>query len=256
LAAATAFTQCEAAIVAAEQSEALPPGLLAAIGRVESGRFDAAASATRPWPWTINATGIGRVFDSKEEAVGAVRDLEARGVRSIDVGCMQVNLLHHGQAFETLEQAFDPMANAAYAARFLRSLYAESLDWPSAAAAYHSRTPDLGASYRQLVLSAWRLNPLPLADWQMRHLTSSLPAAVPPQLRPFVPPPLAADRSSDRLTHPGAAARLLAVTSGCAESPPAEGSAWTATARTSACGASPFATVSLLRRFLAEETQP
>ena len=40
----------------------------------------------------------------------------AQGARSIDVGCMQVNLLHHADAFASLEQAFDPVANARYAA--------------------------------------------------------------------------------------------------------------------------------------------
>ena len=75
-----------------------------------------------PWPWTVNAEGQGAFYDTKAEAVAAVRAMQARGVRSIDVGCGQINLMHHPDAFASLEQAFDPQANAAYAARFLKEL--------------------------------------------------------------------------------------------------------------------------------------
>ena len=68
-------------------------------------------------------------------------------MRSIDVGCMQVNLLHHPQAFATLEQAFDPPTNARYAARFLISLFHQTADWPKAGALYHSATPEIAADY-------------------------------------------------------------------------------------------------------------
>jgi len=61
-----------------------------------------------PWPWTINAEGQGPYFATRAEAISAVQRLQEQGVRSIDVGCMQVNLLHHPQAFATMEQAFDP----------------------------------------------------------------------------------------------------------------------------------------------------
>ena len=71
----------------------------------------------------------------RREAVAAVRGLQARGVRSIDVGCMQVNLMHHPDAFPSLDVAFDPQANAAYAARFLKELYAQTGDWTRATAA-------------------------------------------------------------------------------------------------------------------------
>ena len=69
------------------------------------------------------AEGQGRYLSSKLEAINEVRELQARGIRNIDVGCMQVNLYHHPDAFFSLEQAFDPAANVTYAAQFLRSLY-------------------------------------------------------------------------------------------------------------------------------------
>src|SRR3984885_12661954 len=125
---------CRQAIDPATRTHAIPPGLLAAIGRVESGRHDPVSGATNPWPWTVDAEGQGAFYDSKELAIAAVHALQARGVRSIDVGCMQVNLMHHPGAFNSLEQAFDPMANADYAARFLVELHGQAGTWPAATA--------------------------------------------------------------------------------------------------------------------------
>jgi hypothetical protein len=146
--------QCRAAIRAAERAAGIPSQLMAAIGRVESGRREPDGSVN-PWPWSIDAEGEGRVFETKAEAIAAVRTLQARGVRSIDVGCMQVNLMHHPEAFASLDQAFDPAANAAYAARFLVELHGQTGDWPAAAALYHSATPERGAEYRRKVMAAW-----------------------------------------------------------------------------------------------------
>jgi hypothetical protein len=147
---------CDSAIVTAEYSLRLPPHLLEAIAEVESGRPEPSTGRLQPWPWTINADGEGAFFATKADAIAAVRTLQARGVRSIDVGCMQVNLMFHPTAFASLEQAFDPRANALYAARFLNSLYTGSHDWLNAIGAYHSQTQALGTDYRRRVLALWQ----------------------------------------------------------------------------------------------------
>lgn len=146
---------CRGAIAQAEREANLPPRLLAAIGRVESGRRDPEGGATGPWPWTINAEGRGSFFPDRAAAIAAVRALQAQGVRSIDVGCMQVNLRHHPNAFASLEEAFDPLSNARYAARFLTELQATRGDWMRSVAHYHSQTPDLAEAYRARVAAAW-----------------------------------------------------------------------------------------------------
>ena len=146
---------CRAAIAVAERERAIPTGLLQAIGRVESGRRDPVTGAFAPWPWTINAEGRGMFFPSREAAIAEVRQLQARGVRIIDTGCMQVNLYHHPNAFPALEQAFDPLSNARYAAQFLTELRATSGDWARAAGHYHSQTPERAEPYRARVLAAW-----------------------------------------------------------------------------------------------------
>ena len=145
---------CQAAIRSVVPSTDLPSPLLGAIGKVESGRPDPLDGSVKPWPWTINAEGQGTMFNRREDAVAAVLSLQARGVTSIDVGCMQVNLAYHPDAFATLDDAFDPLTNVRYAARFLRQLFAQTGNWDSAAAAYHSRTPDIAEPYRLKVLAA------------------------------------------------------------------------------------------------------
>jgi hypothetical protein len=147
--------QCRAAIRMAERTAAIPDQLLAAIGRVESGRKDPRTGDVSPWPWTVNAEGQGYIYETKAQAVAAVRAFQSQGIRSIDVGCLQVNLMHHPDAFASLDIAFDPAANAAYAARFLTQLRAQTGDWTRAAAAYHSQTPEIGADYQRKVLAIW-----------------------------------------------------------------------------------------------------
>ncbi|MBO0710790.1 MAG: lytic transglycosylase domain-containing protein [Acetobacteraceae bacterium] len=143
---------CTSAIDSAKRSAALPPRLLEAIAQVESGRPDPASGRSRPWPWTINVAGTGYYFESAPEAVAFVKSLQDKGVRSIDVGCMQVNLLYHPEAFSNLDEAFDPHANVQYAIRFLQTLYHEVGNWPTAVGLYHSANPVLSATYRARVL--------------------------------------------------------------------------------------------------------
>lgn len=154
--AADPATLCETAVTTAEYVNRLPPRLLGAISVTETGRVASTSNRTRPWPWTINAEGQGQFFDTKAQAIAATAALQANGVRSIDVGCLQVNLLYHPDAFVSLDQAFDPRANADYAAHFLNTLYAGAKDWPVAVAAYHSETPALGDAYRVLVMARWQ----------------------------------------------------------------------------------------------------
>ncbi len=150
-----AASPCAAAIALTEPGSHLPPGLLSAVAVTESGRIDPATGAIVAWPWTIDIGGAGRMFDTQAAAVAAVQAARQAGSRSIDVGCMQVNLFYHPQAFATLEEAFAPEANVRYAARFLADLHAQTGDWAAAVAAYHSATPEMGMAYARRVAAAW-----------------------------------------------------------------------------------------------------
>ena len=53
---------------------------------------------------------------------------------------MQINLMHHPDAFASLEEAFEPTRNVAYGARFLGQLRDETQSWTRAVERYHYRT--------------------------------------------------------------------------------------------------------------------
>jgi hypothetical protein len=154
---------CLAAVHQAEALYSLPPGMLSAIGAVESGRFNPATQRVEPWPWTVQAENHSVYFETKAQAVQWVRDALARGVTSIDTGCMQINLSYHPAAFRSLDEAFDPGHNADYAARFLLRLFSATRDWRKAIGYYHSQTETLATPYEQRVEAVMSRRPLPLA---------------------------------------------------------------------------------------------
>lgn len=136
---------CDAAAhIAASQSN-VPISILLSITRTETGR--AKNGKLQPWPWTVNMEGKGVWFDTEDEARSYVYRHFKRGARSFDVGCFQINYKWHGEAFSSIDEMFDPVANAHYAARFLSSLFDEFGDWTKAAGAYHSRTPEFADKY-------------------------------------------------------------------------------------------------------------
>jgi hypothetical protein len=158
-------TLCTQAIGMAERAHTTPPGLLGAIARAESGRPVPPLPGLQPWPWAVNADGAAMYFDSKATAVAWTANTLAHGAQQVDVGCMQINLQSHPHAFASLDQAFDPAANAEYGARFLAQLQADAGgNWYVATGFYHSRTPLLAADYRERVaaIAAGRIPPASL----------------------------------------------------------------------------------------------
>lgn len=158
---------CSSALSAAEARHGTPSGLLGAIARTESGRPIPGMRGVQPWPWAINADGAARYFDDKAQAVRWATDALARGVRFMDVGCMQVNLQYHPRAFRDLDDAFDPSSNADYAARFLKQLSADAGgNWYAAVGHYHSQTPGLAGAYRERVAAVAQGRDPPPNAWQ------------------------------------------------------------------------------------------
>jgi hypothetical protein len=139
-----------------EQVSDIPAHVLTAISLVESGRWDSDRQARVAWPWTVTNGGSGKFFRTKAEAIAHVRALQERGEWNIDVGCMQINLHYHGDAFDSLEKAFEPRANVEYAAKFLTDLYRETGSWTRAVSRYHSATPHLAERYMGKFRTAWQ----------------------------------------------------------------------------------------------------
>lgn len=148
-----ANTICDIAAQRAAQNTGVPIGILLSIARVETGR--AVDGQFGPWPWSANVSGKGYFFDTADEAMAFADDLLAQGNANFDVGCFQINLRWHSKNFGSLQEAFDPDLNAAYAAQFLTELRQSEGSWAAAVAAYHSRTPDLADGYLQKVKATW-----------------------------------------------------------------------------------------------------
>lgn len=136
---------CEGAAAFMEEKYDIPDNIMHGIVRTESSSY----------PWVINWSGNGEFYDTKQEVIDRVRQLQSQGKKSIDVGCAQINLHWHPNAFDNLEEAFDPIANLDYAARHVLELKTDQnfSSWHSAVAMYHSgkRKSDRGDNYARIV---------------------------------------------------------------------------------------------------------
>jgi hypothetical protein len=170
------------------------PGLVEAVALAESGRWLADEGITRPWPWTITAGSDSFFLSSKPEALRKVHELLSQGRSNIDVGCMQINLGYHGDAFGSVAEALEPATNVAYGAQFLKQLREETRSWARATARYHSRHPGRGQAYREKVYRFWH---------QVRHgrVVDELPTRL--AGRPLVANATAPLPASARLIVPG-----------------------------------------------------
>lgn len=143
--------QCSNYFEHIEDKHSLPKHLLRSISAVETGRWHSQSQLYFFWPWAVNQGGRAYYYANKEEAIREVRKMLEKGLTSIDIGCMQINLHHHSDAFLNLNQAFEPKDNIEYAAYFLKHNYKKYYNWFEAVASYHSKA-DIGKSYAEKVL--------------------------------------------------------------------------------------------------------
>lgn len=136
---------CDQAAARAARATGVPAHVMQALTRTETGRED--GGVLKPWPWAVNQAGQGYWFDTADEAVQFVEAQLEFGYSNIDIGCFQLNHRWHADSFPSVTEMFDPEANARYAAAYLMSKYQETGDWITAAAAYHSGTPEYAERY-------------------------------------------------------------------------------------------------------------
>lgn len=143
---------CLRAIRFYEQKYNIPKNLLHAVTLVESGRWFKEIGIFLPHPWTLNVSGKPYYFSNKKEANAFLQKSINDGIKSIDVGCGQININFHGHFFEKIDNLLNPVYNIAYAAYFIFMNYAKTNNWYKAVALYHSSTPELGSNYLQKVI--------------------------------------------------------------------------------------------------------
>lgn len=147
--------RCTRYISAIEAKYNIPENLLLSISTIESGRWNRATLTSVTWPWTLNVEGKPYRYNSKEETLAALEDFRAKGKKLIDVGCMQVNMHFHPDAFPNDVTALEPRYNIEYAAQLLTSHYQKTKNWKRAIAHYHSATPKFGSRYLKKVVAKW-----------------------------------------------------------------------------------------------------
>jgi hypothetical protein len=148
--------QCLSQFSHYEKIHKIPANLLRAVSLTESGKWHEASKNIIPWPWAVNFQGKSYYYSSKKEAISSVKKLQQQGHKSIDIGCMQINLYYHPDAFNNLEEAFEPVRNIAYAASFLKNNFNKHEDWHQAVASYHSDNKSLGWPYARKVAGIWK----------------------------------------------------------------------------------------------------
>jgi len=154
-----------------EKTGGIPENLLTSISLAETGRWNSEKREMFAWPWTVTWGGKGYYYPTKQAAIETVNKLQGAGVKNIDVGCMQINMLYHPNAFANLEEAFDPEFNVDYARRFLTGLHKSAGSWIQAAANYHSTSPHLNLNYKTKLLKIWReVNGASLAELSLEPL--------------------------------------------------------------------------------------
>ena len=140
---------CDSAALRAAEAYGVPPQIMLAITRVESGKPQ--GDALQPWPWAINLQGEGHWFDTADDAAAFAQNAVDSGVTNLDIGCFKLNWRWHGDKFSSIDEMFDPTNNADHAARFLVENHQRTGNWIDAVAAYHSASPDLAEIYIQKI---------------------------------------------------------------------------------------------------------
>ena len=141
--------------VATEQS--VPASILYALALAESGTVVDTSHHIRPWPWTLNVSGQGRFFPSRQVASAALSAELAAGRESVDIGLMQINWRYHKARLASSTRALDPYHNLRVAAEILRDCYQRRGDWWEAVGCYHAPSnARRAARYQRRVLGHWQ----------------------------------------------------------------------------------------------------
>ena len=115
----------------------IPTTILYAVALAESGQ-KIKVGIYRPWPWTLNVAGISRRYPTRKAAYNGLIYFLDQGVKSIDIGIMQINWHYHHKKLGTPWQALEPIHNMRTGARILRGEYKITGEWKKAIGRYHS----------------------------------------------------------------------------------------------------------------------
>ncbi|MDR1907541.1 MAG: transglycosylase SLT domain-containing protein [Holosporales bacterium] len=124
-----------------EKKYNIPDGLLLAIACVESTKR----------PWAVNNYRESRYFQSLDDAMEYICQLEKQSQLSISVGYMQINWMVHKSEFKSLRDALKPYHNVEFAAKLLNSLYQRFGSWDKAVMWYNPKGTRPNYEYLQKI---------------------------------------------------------------------------------------------------------
>ncbi len=115
----------------------IPADVLYAVALTESGQtID--KGLFRPWPWTLNVAGKPQRFVSRNAACRELQHQLTQGIRSIDIGLMQINWRWNHTRLRSPCRALSPYTNLHHGAALLKAAYSVKQTWPAAVGYYHS----------------------------------------------------------------------------------------------------------------------
>ena len=142
----SAVQVCEKQMAFASKKHGVPLGILYAVGLTETGYKKSLH------PFALNIAGKSLFPKTENEAMQKFHEARRRGVKLIDLGCMQINHFYHSSKFKSVRQMLDPQKNVEYAALFLKALYKREGSWTLAAARYHAGPNNLTAQKRYVCI--------------------------------------------------------------------------------------------------------
>lgn len=162
---------CERELARAAAKYQIPLQILYAVALTESG------TGSGLQPLMLHIEGKDHLPPSLPEALRMFHAANARGVKLIDIGCMQVNWYWHREEFRTLEEIFDPRLNVEQGARFLKELRQRHGSWTMAVARYNAGPANTVGQHRYVCRVMKNLVAAGVGEWTA---TSEAFCAAPP----------------------------------------------------------------------------
>lgn len=116
------------------------PNLLYAIALAESQKR--VQDFVRPWPWAVNAKGVGHFFDSLDQAEAFIDKQIAAGNQNMDVGPLQINTRWHGDKVSDPKDLLDLKTSIRVGADILAAALASEPNDPVLAVGHYHNWSD------------------------------------------------------------------------------------------------------------------
>lgn len=136
---ARAQVNCDRIVEQAAQRHNVPAGLMSAMSRALLAKTDRPQMMPNS-PWTISLGSNVVAYDSAAEMEAQLENLIMEGEEDLNLGCMQLNLIWHGDHFYSLQDMINPEHSAEYAASVLSDLHNEYGSWQRAIRIFHGDT--------------------------------------------------------------------------------------------------------------------